>query len=64
MSGINAFVVIVIFMAIGAFSMMAVAPDKLVGAGVFGGILGFVVGLVACVIINTVGTEDTTKKRV
>lgn len=64
MTGVDAAVVIVIFTALGALSMMAIASDNLVGAGALGGILGFVVGLVACVIINAVGTKDTTKKSV
>lgn len=59
MSSTDAFVVIILFTAFGALVAMAIGTDHLVGAGVTGGILGFVVGLVACIITNSMNIHDT-----
>ena len=62
MSGINAFITIAWFMADGALICLAISDEHPVGAIGFGGVVGFVVGLIACSIANHFMTKNKNHK--
>ena len=62
MSRIDAFVIITLLMAIGIMICLSISDEHPVGAIGFGGVVGFIIGLIGCSIANYFMTKNKNHK--